>query len=283
MATRHNTIHIPVGDHSIAGTLVGPDTVVPGVMLVHGWDGSQEQYLARAHEIAALGCICLTFDLRGHAKDKARRDMVTREDNLNDMLAAYDTLVGHPSVDGSAIVVAGSSYGGYLAAVLTALRPVRWLAMRAPALYKDEDWMVPKYALSKEELAAYRNTVVTPDRNRALAASAGFQGDVLIVESELDVIVPHPVIENYRNAFTQAHSMTYRVIKGADHSLSQKAWSQAYTTVLVNWVDEMVSGARHEREELAIREPKPKAQKKLRLNGLRSFLRASRAGLHTPR
>ena len=283
MATRHNTIHIPVGDHSIAGTLVGPDTVVPGVMLVHGWDGSQEQYIARAHEIAALGCICLTFDLRGHAKDKARRDMVTREDNLNDMIAAYDTLVGHPSVDGSAVVVAGSSYGGYLAAVLTALRPVRWLAMRAPALYKDEDWMVPKYALNKQELAAYRNTAVTPDKNRALAASAGFKGDVLIVESELDVIVPHPVIENYRNAFTQAHSMTYRVIKGADHSLSQKAWSQSYTNVLVNWVDEMISGARQEALAPAEPEQKPKAQKKLRLSGLRSFLRASRAGLHTPR
>ncbi len=283
MATRHNTIHIPVGDHSIAGTLVGPDTVVPGVMLVHGWDGSQEQYIARAHEIAALGCICLTFDLRGHAKDKARRDMVTREDNLNDMLAAYDTLVGHPSVDGSAVVVAGSSYGGYLAAVLTALRPVRWLAMRAPALYKDEDWMVPKYALNKEELAAYRNTVVTPEHNRALAASAGFRGDVLIVESELDVIVPHPVIENYRNAFTQTHSMTYRVIKGADHSLSQKAWSQSYTKVLVNWVDEMISGARQEALEPAVAEPKPKALKKLRLSGLRSFLRVNRAGSHTPR
>lgn len=259
MATRHNTIHIPVGDHSIAGTLVGPDAVVPGVMLVHGWDGSQEQYLARAHEIAALGCICLTFDLRGHAKDRERRNSVTREDNLKDMLAAYDTLVGHPAVDGSAIVVAGSSYGGYLATLLSTMRPVRWLALRAPALYKDEDWLVPKYALNKEEIAAYRHSVVAPDSNRALGACSAFLGDVLIVESEEDVIVPHQVIENYRNAFTQAHSMTYRVIKGADHSLAQKAWSQSYTNVLLNWVHEMVNGARHEAaaNELPPRKSKP--------------------------
>ena len=174
MNTRHNTIHIPVGDRSIAGTLVGPNTVVPGVMLVHGWDGSQEQYLARAHEIAALGCICLTFDLRGHAKDNGHRDTVTREDNLADMLAAYDVLVGHPSVDNSAVVVAGSSYGGYLAAVLSELRPVRWLGLRAPAMYKDEDWMVPKRQLNREELAAYRSTVITPQENRALGAAAKF-------------------------------------------------------------------------------------------------------------
>ena len=123
MATRHRSIHIPVGDRSIAGTLVAPDTVVPGVMLVHGWDGSQEQYLARAHAIAALGCICLTFDLRGHAQDRAYRDTVTREDNLNDMLAAYEVLVSHPAVDERSVVVVGSSYGGYLAALLQGADP----------------------------------------------------------------------------------------------------------------------------------------------------------------
>ncbi len=219
-------------------------------MLVHGWDGSQEQYLARAHEIAALGCICLTFDLRGHARDKAQRDTVTRDDNLTDMVAAYDVLVGHPAVDNDAIFVAGSSYGGYLAAVMSALRPVRWLALRAPALYKDEDWMVPKYQLNKVELAAYRATAVTAEHNRALAASAAFRGDVLLVESEHDAIVPHPVVENYLSAFKQANSMTYRVIKEADHSLSQKAWSQSYTTLLVNWVDEMVRGAREHEAKL---------------------------------
>ena len=246
MPTRHKTIHIPVGDRSIAGTLVAPNTVVPGVMLVHGWDGSQEQYLARAHEIAALGCICLTFDLRGHASDKAQRNTVTREDNLADMLAAYDTLVGHPAVDASAVAVAGSSYGGYLATVLSSLRPVRWLGLRAPALYKDEDWLVPKHNLNKKDVAAYRATVIDPQKNRALAASAAFRGDVLIVESEHDTTVPHTVIENYLAAFKQTQSMTYRVIKGADHSLSTKEASQSYTSILVKWVCEMVQGAKED-------------------------------------
>ena len=99
MPTRANPIDIPVDGKHIAGTLVGPDTMVPGVMLVHGWDGSQEQYIARAHEIATLGCICLTFDLRGHVRHQAQRETVSREDNLRDVLAAYDVLVGHPAVD----------------------------------------------------------------------------------------------------------------------------------------------------------------------------------------
>src|SRR3954463_11254802 len=111
MTTRANTIDIAVDDKRIAATLVGPDTMVPGVLLVHGWDGSQDEYIARAHEIASLGCICLTFDLRGHVRHQADRDQVTREDNRRDVLAAYALLVAPPAVDARAVAIVGSSYG----------------------------------------------------------------------------------------------------------------------------------------------------------------------------
>lgn len=244
MTTRANAIDIPVGVRHIDGTLVGPDTMIPGVLLVHGWDGSQDQYIARAHEIAALGCICLTFDLRGHVRHQSQRDQVSREENLADVLAAYDVLVGHPAVDPSAIAIIGSSYGGYLGAIVTALRPVRWLGLRVPALYQDADWHVPKNKLDRKALEAYRHSVVAAEDNRALRACAAFKGDVLVVESEHDALVPHQVIQNYMAAFAHAQSLTYRVITGADHALSEKPWQQAYTSLLVNWMGEMVMGAR---------------------------------------
>ena len=160
------------------------------------------------------------------------------------MLAAYDALADRPGVDSSAIAVVGSSYGGYLAAILTALRPVRWLGLRAPALYKDADWAVPKRRLDREELAAYRRRHVGPEENRALAACAAFEGDVLLVESEHDDVVPRPAVASFRAAFGRARSLTYRVIEGADHGLSEEAWQRAYTSLLVGWVTEMVLGAR---------------------------------------
>ncbi len=244
MVTRDDSIDIAVDDQHIAGTLVTPATVVPGFLFVHGWSGSQEQYLARAREIAALGCVCLTFDLRGHARTDAQYETVTREDNLRDVLAAYDILVSQRSVDPAAIAIVGSSYGGYLAAILSSLRPVRWLALRVPALYKDEDWRAPKRQLDRNELATYRRGPVDATENRALKACAAFEGDVLIVESEHDDIVPHPVIANYTAAFGKAHSLTYRVIAGADHGISDERWQQAYTSLLVTWAAEMVLGAR---------------------------------------
>jgi pimeloyl-ACP methyl ester carboxylesterase len=244
MPTRDSAVDIAVDGQHIAGTLIAPATVVPGLLFVHGWGGSQEQYLARAREVAALGCVCLTFDLRGHARTEPQHETVTREHSLRDVIAAYDVLADQRAVDGSAIAVVGSSYGGYLAAILSSLRPVRWLALRAPALYRDEDWALPKRRLNSDQLADYRRDPVHAADNRALRACAAFEGDVLIVESEHDDVVPHRVIANYLAAFERAHSLTYRVIEGADHSLSQEPWPRAYTSLLVSWVTEMVLRAR---------------------------------------
>jgi pimeloyl-ACP methyl ester carboxylesterase len=244
MSTRARTIDIAVDGKHLAGTLVGPDTLVPGVLLVHGWDGNQDQYIARAHEIASLGCICLTFDLRGHVRHQDDRDSVTPQDNFHDLLAAYDVLVGHPAVDPRAVAIVGSSYGGYLAALASRERPVRWLALRVPALYEDSDWRLPKASLDRDRLAAYRKSRVPPEANRALSACAQFAGDALIVGSEHDALVPHQVLQNYMAALSRAQSLTYRLIAGADHGLSQTQWQQTYTSLLVNWMAEMVLSAR---------------------------------------
>lgn len=168
MTTRDEAVKFVADGRQIIGTLVAPAIKVPGFLFVHGWGGNQEQYLTRAREIAALGCICMTFNLSGNARSDPEHETVTREHNLRDIIAAYDLLISHPDVDKSAIAIVASSYGGYLAAIMTSLRPARWLALRAPALYKDEDWDIPKWQLKREELAAYRRVPVSATENRAL-------------------------------------------------------------------------------------------------------------------
>lgn len=76
---------------------------------------------ARASEgppsTSELGFVCLAFDMRGHGDDDASSRAVSREDNLRDVIAAYDTLAAHPWVDRHSMGILGTSYGGCLAAI----------------------------------------------------------------------------------------------------------------------------------------------------------------------
>ncbi|MGQ0749956.1 MAG: alpha/beta hydrolase family protein [Betaproteobacteria bacterium] len=245
MRTRIEKIEVAVEAQRLAATLLAPAARIPGVLFVHGWGGSQEQDLVRAREAAGLGCVCMTFDLRGHVATERDRETVTREDNLRDLLAAYDALVHQPGVDPDAIAVVGSSYGGYLATLLTTQRPVSWLALRAPALYKDADWDKPKrHCHVDPDLPAYRRRSVPWDQNRALAACASFAGDVLIVESQYDAIIPRAVVRNYMASLCNVRSLTTRVIDDADHGLSTEPAQRGYTALLLRWLTEMVVAAR---------------------------------------
>jgi len=242
MRARSEKLWIPVDQQRIEGTLFAPQRALgPGVLFVHGWGGCQEQYLAEACAIAELGCVCLTFDLRGHAETSAQHDTVTREHNLRDVVAAYDVLAGRPNVDKSYIGLVGSSYGGYLGALLLYMRPLRLLALQAPALYKDDNWQLPKRKLHVDpDFAAYRRLALRAEDNRALGACAQFLGDALVVESEHDEVIPHPAVANYIAALANAHSLTYRMIESADHALSDPACERAYTQLLVGWFSDMM-------------------------------------------
>lgn len=243
-AIDEDEVRLAVTDQKVVGTLLRPEVPVPGFLFVHGWGGDQGEDMAQAEELARLGCVCFTFDLRGHAGSDANQDEVTRQDGLEDVLAAYDHLASQPLVDRSAIGVVGTSYGGYLSAILTAHRPVRWLALRVPALYPDEQWDVPKAKLDKAWVRAFREQPQTGAHDRALAACEAYAGDALLVESEHDEQVPREAILSYQAAFRQANSLSHRVIHGATHAMRDPRHQRVYTRLLTGWIEEMVKASR---------------------------------------
>ena len=155
-------------------------------------------------------------------------------------------LVAQRGVDASAIAVVGSSYGGYLAALLTALRPVQ-VARPARA------GAVQGLGLDVAEgpAASTAGTRRVPAAARAVGGEPG-AGRVRelprATRSSSSRNTTHSsrgqVIANYREALVGAASLTYRMLEGADHGLSDATAQQAYTGILVNWLREMIQGAR---------------------------------------
>ncbi|MBB3475362.1 S9 family peptidase [Sphingomonas sp. BK345] len=104
-----DAVALAVDRQRVAGTLLRPEVPVPGFLFVRGWGGDQEDDLGDAEELARLGCVCFTFDLRGHADSDAEKERVTRQDGLDDVIAAYDYLAAQPGIDPTAIGVIGTS------------------------------------------------------------------------------------------------------------------------------------------------------------------------------
>lgn len=231
--TNAESISIQTETSEVTGCLISPATKAAGVLFVHGWGANRKQILRRATEVAGLGCICLTLELG--KRDTSR--------NLAELVAAYDRLVDHPDIDRNAIALVGSSYGGFIAALATELRAIRWLALRAPAL---PDLEADEEAVKRlqQARAADGRQVITADSSEALRACTGFKGDALVVESRYDDVVPRIVVRSYVDAFIQAGSITYRMLPDADHGLSTDAHQDAYTKILVRWLREMVTDAR---------------------------------------
>ena len=238
------SVVVRVAGQRVAGTLLQPEVPVPGFLFVHGWGADQHEDIGQAEALTRLGCVCFIFDLRGHADSDAEQADVTRQDSLDDVVAAYDYLASQRLVETSAIGVVGTSYGGYMSALLTAVRPVRWLALRVPALYPDAAWDTPKSRLDKAEVRHYRQQPQDGHHDRALAACANFRGDVLLVESERDEQIPHEAIASYQAAFRNALSLSHRTILGANHALNEAKHQRVYTRLLTSWIEDMVKTSR---------------------------------------
>jgi len=213
----------------LAGTLFEPEGAVrsPGILFVHGLWSDQDGYRERA--VAAgerLGAVCLTFDLGGHGRSGGSLAELTARTHLADVLAAYDLLARQSSVDASRIGVCGASYGAYLSALLTAERPVRRLLLRAPALYADRDLDTP---------VGQRTAASDGGPSLALERLAGYDGDVLIVESALDEVISPATVDAYRAA---CRSVVHEVIPDVGHALVGPARA-TFVELIVSWFAEL--------------------------------------------
>ena len=209
----------------------------PGLLGLPGWDDhGKQQFDVLSMELASAGWVCRRANTPDASWPSVERVKVSSDQAFQQALEDYMDLAAVRGVARSRLALLGFSYGGYMATFLSAAKPSRCLVLRSPAIYPDNGWREPKESLDKLELRDYRSRLLSPQDNRSLWCCAQFRGDVLLVDSAEDAIIPQQVIASYERAFSRVRSMTRYTLADADHELSQPAWQREYHNVVVDWL-----------------------------------------------
>jgi pimeloyl-ACP methyl ester carboxylesterase len=214
---------ITLADGQVAGTMVAADQPSgAGVLFVHGLGSDRRTNIERAQALAdSDGTTSLAIDLRGHGSSAGRLSEVTPRDNLADVLAGFDALIGMSDVEPARVGVCAASYGAYLSVLLSAERPVARLLLRAPALYADD---------RLDAVLGRRRAGNTADSARFVQSLRALTMPVLLVQSEHDEVISPAVVAAYLDAQPAIERV---VLAGAGHALTDPAWRADFQRLLV--------------------------------------------------
>lgn len=223
--TSRQDVRFDADDRVLAATLVSPDAPSgAAVLFVHGLGSSRTTNIERADAVAREhAATCLAVDLGGHGDSTGRLTQVTPRQNLADVVAAHDTLAAVSGVDPARIGVCAASYGAYLSVILSALRPVNRMLLRAPALYADH---------CIDQVLSHRRPGDPTSAPTPLAHLALFPGPVTVVESEHDEVISKDTVAAYLAAQPRAKHV---IQPEARHALTDPAWRATFQQIVVEF------------------------------------------------
>ena len=207
------------------------------VLFLHGWTGKPNTHAAQL--LSNNGFYAMTLIFRGHPGSDGDIKTITAQDSLNDALEAYDFFTSKIPA-GMPIAVVGSSYGSYIAALLSAKVPCNGLSLRVPANYPDDLFDLPKWGRGNEDsaVAAWRLVEHGPHDNSALKAINSFNYPVQIFQAEFDDAVPEQTVKNYANSVAAFKNLEYNFMKDWPHSLADhKERNKEFQKLLLIWLE----------------------------------------------
>jgi len=224
----------------LKGTIIYPESLKeknPTILFVHGWTSEKGRSYQYAEELAKLGYISFLFNMRGHGDSDGDINSFTIKEFLDDVLTAYDYLLKIEGVDRENISAVGSSFGGFLVALLSEKRPIKNLVMRVPADYPNEDFVKLKTESSHgdETIMLWRKKIKMASDTFALNALSKFGGRILIIEAELDDAVPHETVANYVSAVSDKNRVKHVLMKNAPHSIKEGPFKEELVRILSGW------------------------------------------------
>jgi dipeptidyl aminopeptidase/acylaminoacyl peptidase len=234
-----NLVCIDAGGYTLLGRLYGckNSRMLPAALFLRGWSpGVPWTFMDMHARLCAkkLNMVCLSVQFRGMGSP-GNANRRTLSDFFEDAAASYDFLKSQKSVDSKRIFAVGESLGAYMASLLSAQRDIMGLLLRAPADFPNDGcgsetrlWQIIK------RTKGWRTQAHGPSESAALDAISRFKGDILVVASEKDAIVPRQTADNYL-AIAKGET-TFILMKNAGHGLISPLRRREFHKIILKWL-----------------------------------------------
>lgn len=189
------------------------------VLWVQGWSSSMDSHRDGVERMVKVSNTpFVTLDYAGHGLSKVTLDDSTRQQQHEELVVIFDELKRSGF---KKIIVIGGSFGGYMTALLTGVRPVHAAVLRCPADYPNQEMDIPykdTLRARSEEYESYMKTEQADkemSQSRAGIALASHDGFTYVLEHEFDEVVPAKIPQHY---FALAKHGNYLIIPNTPHS-----------------------------------------------------------------
>lgn len=218
-------------------TLVTPedkslDNNFPLVITFHGMTSSKNSYVLIGEKLAGKNIATLAVSLQAHGKSEGKLNITTVEDlsqNGEDVLLFAKNAL---NFDFKKIGLIGTSVGANVA--MSVSKQAQALLLRVPAVYDEAMMQMTCNQIMDNEDKVFKN-IKDLSETHAIRKVKKFKGDLLIVQSEKDEIIPERIPQAIYNSCKKVKSKRIEMIKGADHGLSDKSKRKKFNEIVVNW------------------------------------------------
>lgn len=178
-----------------------------------------------------LGVTSLVFDYSGHGDSPFELNDIRPAEHFLEVINAFDWLKqGFPN---RKIIVIGSSYGGFMATQLTKYGKFDQLILRAPAIYRPQDFYTKIGDWDHSAIDVLRKDSEELLKHPLLARASDFEGKVLLVVHTNDEIIHKETTDAYAKTF-RADVISEVVSHSLDDATPQQI--EAYFNDIYGWL-----------------------------------------------
>jgi pimeloyl-ACP methyl ester carboxylesterase len=178
-----------------------------------------------------LGITSVIFDYTGHGDSPFDIEELSAAQHFLEVVAVFDWI--KEKYPNRKFFVIGSSYGGFLATQLTKYRKFDGLILRAPAIYRPQDFYTLMKNEDRDATELFRRDADALAKHPLLTRASKFKGKVLLVVHARDEQIPKETTDAYANAFHPG-----LIVEDVTHSLDNATEQQIadYNQKIFNWI-----------------------------------------------